>query len=187
MPPKLNRRRALLVLGKIDEILAWEQVLCPDREIVLLQCPAVIVQFPLRESWKMLPPISFDTARQVASYIGMILCEHTSGKRQRLGKLTKQVTRCCAICGPKQACMRYGKTRSCNASIGASSSGKGWARQGSRPHANWVFGCGSCCATRLITNSSAAAEGCGRKGKPMPFFCEKNRFRKALFKNATVD
>ena len=25
MPPKLNRRRALFVLGKIDEILAWEQ------------------------------------------------------------------------------------------------------------------------------------------------------------------
>jgi hypothetical protein len=26
----------------------------------------------------------------VASYIGMIPCEHTSGKRQRLGKLTKE-------------------------------------------------------------------------------------------------
>ena len=25
MPPKLNRRRALFVLSKIDEILAWEQ------------------------------------------------------------------------------------------------------------------------------------------------------------------
>ena len=25
MPPKFNRRRALFVLGKIDEILAWEQ------------------------------------------------------------------------------------------------------------------------------------------------------------------
>ena len=25
MPPKLNRRRALFVLTKIDEILAWEQ------------------------------------------------------------------------------------------------------------------------------------------------------------------
>jgi hypothetical protein len=25
MPPKLNRERALFVLGKIDEILAWEQ------------------------------------------------------------------------------------------------------------------------------------------------------------------
>jgi transposase len=32
----------------------------------------------------------FVTANQVASYIGMIPCEHSSGKRQRLGKMTKQ-------------------------------------------------------------------------------------------------
>ena len=25
MPPKFNRRRAVFVLGKIDEILVWEQ------------------------------------------------------------------------------------------------------------------------------------------------------------------
>src|SRR6266446_6859302 len=35
-------------------------------------------------------PSVFATANQVASYIGMIPCEHTSGKRQRLGKMTKQ-------------------------------------------------------------------------------------------------
>src|SRR2546428_693162 len=35
-------------------------------------------------------PSRFATANQVASYIGMIPCEHTSGKRQRLGKLTKE-------------------------------------------------------------------------------------------------
>jgi transposase len=35
-------------------------------------------------------PSRFATANQVASYIGMIPCEHTSGKRQRLGKMTKQ-------------------------------------------------------------------------------------------------
>ena len=35
-------------------------------------------------------PSRFTTGNQVASYIGMIPCEHTSGKRQRLGKLTKQ-------------------------------------------------------------------------------------------------
>ena len=29
-------------------------------------------------------------AHQVASYIGMIPCEHSSGKRQRLGKLSKE-------------------------------------------------------------------------------------------------
>jgi transposase len=35
-------------------------------------------------------PKRFDHGNQVASYIGMIPCEHTSGKRQRLGKMTKQ-------------------------------------------------------------------------------------------------
>jgi transposase len=35
-------------------------------------------------------PSRFAYGNQVASYIGMIPCEHTSGKRQRLGKLTKQ-------------------------------------------------------------------------------------------------
>jgi transposase len=35
-------------------------------------------------------PSRFTTGNQVASYIGMIPCEHTSGKRQRLGKLSKQ-------------------------------------------------------------------------------------------------
>jgi transposase len=35
-------------------------------------------------------PTRFATANQVASYIGMIPCEHSSGKKQRLGKLTKE-------------------------------------------------------------------------------------------------
>ena len=57
-------------------------------------------------------PNRFDTGNQVASYIGMIPCEHSSGKRQRLGKLSQEGTRCCATCGRKQRCMRSGKTRS---------------------------------------------------------------------------
>ena len=35
-------------------------------------------------------PTRFATANQVASYVGMIPCEHSSGKKQRLGKLTKE-------------------------------------------------------------------------------------------------
>ena len=35
-------------------------------------------------------PHRFRTAKEVASYIGMIPCEHSSGKRRRLGKLTKE-------------------------------------------------------------------------------------------------
>ena len=32
MPPKLNRERAHFVLGKIDEILAWEQRKDTERD-----------------------------------------------------------------------------------------------------------------------------------------------------------
>ena len=32
MPPKFNRRRAVFVLGKIDEILAWEQRTETERD-----------------------------------------------------------------------------------------------------------------------------------------------------------
>jgi transposase len=35
-------------------------------------------------------PSRFANGKNVASYIGMIPCEHSSGKRQRLGKLTKE-------------------------------------------------------------------------------------------------
>ncbi len=35
-------------------------------------------------------PTRFANGNKVGSYIGMIPCEHTSGKRQRLGKMTKQ-------------------------------------------------------------------------------------------------
>ena len=35
-------------------------------------------------------PSRFADGKALASYIGMIPCEHSSGKRQRLGKLTKQ-------------------------------------------------------------------------------------------------
>ena len=31
--PKLNRRRALFVLGKIDEILAWEKTKEQERDV----------------------------------------------------------------------------------------------------------------------------------------------------------
>jgi len=38
----------------------------------------------------LVDPNRFATGNQVASYIGIIPCEHSSGKRQRLGKLSKE-------------------------------------------------------------------------------------------------
>jgi transposase len=36
--------------------------------------------------------------KQVASYLGLIPREHSSGGRQKLGAITKQATACCACC-----------------------------------------------------------------------------------------
>jgi transposase len=64
----------------------------------------------------------------VASYIAMIPCEHTSGKRQRLGKLTKQGNSLLCYLWTEAGMHADGKTRSCNASIGASFIQKGMGR-----------------------------------------------------------
>ena len=48
----------------------------------------------------------FTTGNEVARYIGMIPCERTSGKRQRLGKLTKEGNKLLRYLWTKQRCMR---------------------------------------------------------------------------------
>ena len=44
MPPKFNRRRALFVLGKIDEILAWEQRKETERDTKFVELGALSVR-----------------------------------------------------------------------------------------------------------------------------------------------
>src|ERR1035437_9693884 len=56
----------------------------------LLTHPGVGAVTALATSVFLGDPSRFATGNQVASYIGMIPCEHSSGKRQRLGKLTKE-------------------------------------------------------------------------------------------------
>jgi len=41
MPPKFNRRRAVFVLGKIDEILAWEQRKEMERDTKFVELGAI--------------------------------------------------------------------------------------------------------------------------------------------------
>ena len=42
--PKLNRRRALFVLDKIDEILAWEKAKERERDVRFVELRAVSVR-----------------------------------------------------------------------------------------------------------------------------------------------
>jgi transposase len=79
----------------------------------------------------------------VASYIGMIPCEHSSGKRQRLGKLTKQGNTLLRYLWTEATKHAVQKDPELKRFYRASSSKKEWARQGLRPRANWAFDCGS--------------------------------------------
>jgi len=45
MPPKFDRRRALFVLGKIDEILAWEQRKETERDTKFVELGATYAKY----------------------------------------------------------------------------------------------------------------------------------------------
>ena len=47
MAPKLNRRRALYVLAKVDEILNWDKAINGERELVLWNPAATYVRSAL--------------------------------------------------------------------------------------------------------------------------------------------
>ncbi len=75
-------------------------------------------------------PHRFAGADQVASYIGMIPCEHSSGKRQRLGKLSKEGNSLLRYWWIEATLHPAVKDQNLNASIGASWCRKGWAKRG---------------------------------------------------------
>jgi transposase len=56
-------------------------------------------------------PKRFATGNQVASPIGMIPCEHSSGKRQRLGRLTKESNSLLRYWWTERPCMLCRKIR----------------------------------------------------------------------------
>jgi transposase len=57
-------------------------------------------------------PARFTDSKELASYLGMIPGEYSSGKRQRLGGLTNKAIRCCDFSGVRQQSMQYAGIRS---------------------------------------------------------------------------
>jgi hypothetical protein len=53
MPPKLNRRRAVFVLGKIDEILAWEQRKETERDTKFVELGRYLCEVRARQYWRL--------------------------------------------------------------------------------------------------------------------------------------
>jgi hypothetical protein len=60
MPPKLNRRRALFVLSKIDEILAWERDTENQRDGKFVELGRYLCEVRVGQYWRLENLTSFD-------------------------------------------------------------------------------------------------------------------------------
>ena len=60
MPPRLNRRRALFVLAKIDEILAWEQRRETERDTKFVELGRYLCELRTGQYWRLENLKSFD-------------------------------------------------------------------------------------------------------------------------------
>src|SRR5215471_5557532 len=60
MPPKLNRRRALMVLGKVDEILAWEARHENERDTRWVELGRYLCEVRRGQYWRLENLTSFD-------------------------------------------------------------------------------------------------------------------------------
>lgn len=60
MPPKLNRHRALFVLAKIDEILAWEQRRERERDTKFVELGRYLCEVRAGQYWRVQNLKSFD-------------------------------------------------------------------------------------------------------------------------------
>ena len=81
--PKFNRRRALFVLGKIDEILAWEKTKEQERDVRYVDLGRYLCEVRIGQYWRLERLRSFDEflerrfpeSRRKAYYI-MTIHEH---------------------------------------------------------------------------------------------------------------
>jgi hypothetical protein len=60
MPPKLNEKRALFVLTKIDEILAWEQRKETEKDTKFVELGRYLCEVRAGQYWRMQKMKSFD-------------------------------------------------------------------------------------------------------------------------------
>ena len=58
--PKLNRRRALFVLGKIDEILSWEKGMDRERDTRFVDLGRFLCEVRSGQYWRLDNLKSFD-------------------------------------------------------------------------------------------------------------------------------
>jgi hypothetical protein len=94
MPPKLNQKRALFVLTKIDEILAWEQRKEAERDTRFVELGRYLCEVRAGQYWRLENLKSFDEflerrfpdSRRTAYYL-MSIHEHLPPQIRRELKL----------------------------------------------------------------------------------------------------
>jgi len=90
MPPKLNRKRALFVLTKIDEILAWEKQKEAERDTRFVDLGRYLCEVRAGQYWRVEKLASFDDflerrfpeSRRKAYYV-MSIHEHLPPESKR--------------------------------------------------------------------------------------------------------
>src|SRR5271169_1761375 len=95
MPPKFNRRRAVFVLGKIDEILAWEQRKETERDTKFVELGQYLCEVRTGQYWRLEKLTSFDEflekrfpeSRRKAYYLMAIHENLTKVPKQRLREI----------------------------------------------------------------------------------------------------
>ncbi len=93
MAPELNRRRAVFVLGKIDEILSWEKTKEQEKDVRFVELGEFLCEVRAKQYWRLEKLKSFDEflkkrfpeSRRKAYYL-MAIHEH-------LTKIPKQQLR----------------------------------------------------------------------------------------------
>src|SRR5277367_712514 len=60
MSPELNRRRALIVLSKIDEILAWDKTKEQERDVRFVELGQYLCEVRAGQYWRLESLKSFD-------------------------------------------------------------------------------------------------------------------------------
>ena len=95
MEPNLDRRRALLVLDKIDEILAWEKIKDRERDVRFVELGQYLCEVRAEQYWRLENLKSFDEflekrfpeSRRKAYYLMAIHENLTKIPKQRLREI----------------------------------------------------------------------------------------------------
>src|ERR1700736_7084421 len=78
--PDLNRRRAVFILGKIDEILSWEKTKEQEKDVRFVELGEYLCEVRSKQYWKLEKLTSFDNflekrfpaSRRKANYLRAI-------------------------------------------------------------------------------------------------------------------